>query len=313
MNRIWGYISVMMAMIFFGISNTFNKILLQTLDPIDLAALSYCLAAVFLFLVRYSPLKNRLSSFLDTGHDLEHFMSPKDYLILFSTAILGILIAPLLYLNGLKYSTAVNASFLLIVEILFIILIGILFLKESFQRKDILAFFLLLLGTVLLLTGGNLENLFMSYSWGNMLIILAAFCWSIDTTLSKFLSFKSDIVLITALKSAIGGLLLLGLSASMGLKIQMSLTYLPYLLFVGIFSIGTALILIYLSIRINGATRAGSLFSLASLFGAVSAFFILKEPFTIMQLFFGLLMLAGVLIFYLNGEQGTGDLKKMAR
>jgi len=303
MNRLWGYISVIMAMIFFGISNTFNKILLQTLDPIDLAALSYCLAAAFLFIVRYSPLKNRLSSFMDTGHDLENFMSPKDYIILFSTALLGIVIAPLLYLNGLKYTTAVNASLLLIVEILFIIIIGTLFLKERFQKKDILAFFLLILGTVLLVTNGNLQNFFINYSWGNLLIILAAFFWSIDTTLSKFLSFKSDIILITALKSAIGGVVLLFISLTVDLKIQISMAYLPYLLFVGIFSIGTALILIYLAIRIIGATRAGSLFSLASLFGAVSAFLILKEPFTIMQLFFGLLMLSGVFIFYLNGNE----------
>ncbi|HMK53304.1 MAG TPA: DMT family transporter [Methanobacteriaceae archaeon] len=302
MNRLWGYISVIMAMVLFGLSNTFNKILLGNLEPIDLAALSYCIAAVFLFAVRYSPLKNRLLTLINTGHDVENFMTRKDYVILFVTAILGTVIAPLLYLNGLNRTTAVNASLLLIVEILFVILIGIFFLKEHVNKKDSFGFIFIIVGTVFLITNGQPENFSISLDLGSTLIIGAAFFWSIDTTLSKFLSYKGDIILITAIKSAIGGLLLLLISLSINLTISLRLENLPYLLFVSVFSIGAALILIYLSIRIIGATRTGSLFSLSALFGAVFAFLILKEPFTIMQLLFGLLMLSGVLIFYLNSE-----------
>ncbi|MCE7698710.1 MAG: EamA family transporter [Methanobacterium paludis] len=58
MNRYWGYLSVITATIFFGIWNTFSKILLQYLDPIALSAIVYTIAGVFLFLVRLSPFNN---------------------------------------------------------------------------------------------------------------------------------------------------------------------------------------------------------------------------------------------------------------
>ncbi|MEG3224871.1 MAG: EamA family transporter [Methanobacteriales archaeon Met13] len=289
-------------MVLWGLSNTFNKILLSNLDPIDLAALSYCLAAVFLFAVRYSPLQTLLLTLTNTDHDLENFMNKKDYVILFITALLGTVVAPLLYLNGLNLTTAVNASLLLIVSILFVIIIGILFLKEHINRKDSFAFLFITVGTIFLVTNGQPENFSISLDLGSLLIIGAAFFWSIDTTLSKLLSYKGDIILITALKSLIGGLLLLLISLCINLNIPVQLENIAYLIFVSIFSIGAGLILIYLAIRIIGATRTGSLFSLSALFGAVFAFLILKEPFTIMQLFFGLLMLSGVLIFYLNSE-----------
>ncbi|MDP3065585.1 MAG: DMT family transporter, partial [Methanobacteriaceae archaeon] len=205
MNRLWGYISVIIAMVLWGLSNTFNKILLSNLDPIDLAALSYCLAAVFLFAVRYSPLQTRLLTLINTGHDLENFMNKKDYVILFITALLGTVVAPLLYLNGLNLTTAVNASLLLIVEILFVIIIGVLFLKEHINRKDSFAFLFIIVGTIFLVTQGQAENFSISLDLGSLLIIGAAFFWSIDTTLSKLLSYKGDIILITALKSSIGG------------------------------------------------------------------------------------------------------------
>ncbi|HIH71356.1 MAG TPA: EamA family transporter, partial [Methanothermobacter thermautotrophicus] len=49
-----------------------------------------------------------------------------DYLILLLTALLSTVIAPLLFLTGLGDTTAVNASLILNVEVLFIILLGYL-------------------------------------------------------------------------------------------------------------------------------------------------------------------------------------------
>ena len=80
---------------------------------------------------------------------------------------------------------------------------------------------------------------------------------------------------------------------------------LPFLLFVSIFSIGSAFILIYFAIREIGATRVGAIFPLSSLFGAVFAFIILGEPLTLMELSFGLLMLIGVFILYWNPKGST--------
>ena len=203
-----------------------------------------------------------------------------------------------MYLNGLDRITVVNASLLLNVEIIFIIIIMIVFLKESFQKKDILGFGLLIIGTIFLATNEDLRSVSFTEGIGSLFVIIAAFFWSIDTTMSEFLSNKSDLILITALKCFLGCSILFLLSLLLGLSFSLPLNHLPYLLFVGIVSIGIAFVLIYFAIRQIGSTRTESFFALSSLFGAVFAFTLLKEPFTIMPALFGLLILLGVFIIY---------------
>jgi len=294
----WGYISVFAATVLFGIWNTFSKILLQDLDPIALSALVYCIAGVFLFSVRFSGFNQKLMGMLDSNSEAETFMSRKDYAILITTATAGSVIAPIIYLNGLKDITAVNASLLMNAEVLFIIVIGILILKESFQKREGVGLILLLMGTIFLATNGDINNFSITQSFGTLLVIIAAFFWSIDTTLSKFLSNKRDLLWVSAVKCSIGGLILLILSLLFGLNLTVPLNHLSYLLFIGLVSIGFSFVMIYYAIRKIGSTRTGSIFPLSSLFGAIFAFLILNEPFTFLQLLFGILMLLGVFIIY---------------
>jgi drug/metabolite transporter (DMT)-like permease len=294
----WGYISVFAATVLFGIWNTFSKILLQDLDPIALSALVYCIAGVFLFSVRFSGFNQKLMGMLDSNSEAETFMSRKDYAILITTATAGSVIAPIIYLNGLKDITAVNASLLMNAEVLFIIVIGILILKESFQKREGVGLILLLMGTIFLATNGDVNNFSITQSFGTLLVIIAAFFWSIDTTLSKFLSNKRDLLWVSAVKCSIGGLILLVLSLLLGLNLTVPLNHLSYLLFIGLVSIGFSFVMIYYAIRKIGSTRTGSIFPLSSLFGAIFAFLILNEPFTFLQLLFGILMLLGVFIIY---------------
>ena len=297
-DRKWGYVSVIAATILFGIWNTFSKILLQDLDPLALSALVYCIAGIFLFSVRYSGINNKLMGMLDSKFEAETFMTRKDYLILLITAIAGSVIAPFIYLNGLKEITAVNASLLMNAEVIFIIIIGIFFLNERFQRKEVYGLILLLIGTIFLAINGDIRNFSVTQSFGTLLVIIAAFFWSIDTTMSKFLSNKRDLLGVSALKCSIGGLVLLIISLLLGLNLSIPINHIPYLLFIGLVSIGFSFVMIYYAIRKIGSTRTGSIFPFSSLFGAIFAFLILNEPFTFLQLLFGLLMILGVYIIY---------------
>ncbi len=303
MDRYWGYVAVITATVFFGVWNTFSKILLEDLNPLALSALVYLVAGIFLLLVHFSPFNNRFMDILNKDTPVETDFSKKNYIVLITTILAGAFIAPFVYLNGLDRITAVNASLLLNVEILFIIIIGILFLKETVQKKDIIGFGLLIIGTIFLATNGDLSSISVNEGIGSLLVIIAAFFWSIDTTLSKFLSNKSDLIIITAVKCFSGGLILFLLSLMLGLSFKVPINHLPYLFFMGIFSIGIAFVLIYFSIRQIGSTRTGSLFALSSLFGAIFAFTFLKEPFTTIQALFGLIMILGVFIIY-KSEKG---------
>ena len=300
MHRYWGYLSALTVALIFGVWYSFDKILLQYLHPLALAGLTYVAAALFLFLIRFSPLQSRILTILNRENEVESFISRRDYVLVFITALLGSVVAPAIYLTGLNQITAVTAALLMNVQAFFIIVIGIFFLKESVQKKDIFGFIFLLSGAIFLTTGNGGNLSFNQSLYGSMMVILAALFWSMDTSLSKFLSNKRDLVLIAALKCSIGGVFLILISLIMGLNLKLPLNQLPYLIFIGLFCISFSLVLTYFSIREIGSTRTGSIFAFDSLFGAIFAFIILNEPFTILQLLFGLFMLFGVFILYRN-------------
>lgn len=300
MDRMWGYLGALAVALLFGVWFTLDKILLNYLHPFVLAAMTYLIATVFLFIIYFSPLYPRVLKILHGDTRVETSISKKEYGILILIALFGSVIAPSINLTGLNQITAVNAALLANTEVLFVILIGIFFLKETVVRKDVLGFACLLIGTIFLSTN-NFQNLTLTSNiYGNILVVVAAFFWSLDASLSKFLSNKRDIIYITALECAIGGSILLVISLSMGLNFRLPLNMIPLLLFIGVICLSFSLVLSYFAIREIGSTRTGSIYALSSLFGAVIAFSVLKEPFTIYQLFFGILMLIGVLILYKN-------------
>jgi drug/metabolite transporter (DMT)-like permease len=84
------------------------------------------------------------------------------------------------------------------------------------------------------------------------------------------------------------------------LSFSIPLDKVPLLLFIGLVCLSFSLPLIYYAIRIIGSTRTGSIFSLSSLFGAITAVIVLGESLSLMQLSFGVLMILGVYILYIG-------------
>jgi drug/metabolite transporter, DME family len=291
-----------MVALLFGVWFSLDKILLGYLHPLALAAMVYLLASALLFLIRISPLHDHILEIIHGQSKVEIHISRRNYLTLFLTALFGAVIAPALYLSGLNQITAVNAALLTNVEILFIIILGIFFLKESVKTKDIVGFAFLLVGAIFLSTN-NLQNItFDQNVVGSLLVVLASFFWAMDTTLTKFLSNKRDIFFLTGLKCGIGGSILFILSIFLGLSFTLPLNMIPLLFLIGWGCMSFAIVLIYIAIREIGSTRTGSIFSTSAIFGAITAFIILGEPLNATQLLFGILMFVGILILYHKGN-----------
>lgn len=299
MTHHWGYVGAVVSAVLFGISSTLNKIALENVNPLLIAGLIYFIGGVFLFAVRVSPLNKRVLSLLETPTETETKIAKRDYGILALVILSGSVTAPLLLLYGLTTTTAINTALLLNTESLLTVLIAFAFLKERGERKDYLGIILLLVGIVFLTTSGEFQKLTLtSQIMGNLLIVGACLFWSIDNNLSKFLSKKRDIILITGLKCFIGGSILLALAFLLGISFNMPLISVPYLLSVGAFSIAFSVLLFLFALREIGSMRTGVVFSTSSLFGAVFAFVVLREVFTLIQLLAGLVMLLGVYILY---------------
>lgn len=303
MSHHWGYVSAVVSAVLFGVSSTLNKIALENVNPTVVAGMIYFVAGALLFIIHLTPLCKKILTKLDTS-ETEAKITNKDYKTLIFVILCGSIIAPLLLLNGLNQTTAINSSLLLNAEVLFTVAIAFIFLNERCGKGEYLGILLLLVGVIFVTTNGAFQNLALSeYLLGNMLIIGACFFWGIDNNLSKLLSKKRDIIMVTGLKCFIGGSVLLVLSFILGFSFYIPLVSIPYILFVGAFSIAFSILAFLFALRKIGSMRTGVIFSLSSLFGAVLAFVVLRESFTIIQLIAGLVMILGIYVLYRCGKR----------
>lgn len=303
MSHHWGYVSAVVSAILFGVSSTLNKIALENVNPTVVAGMIYFVAGVFLFAVHLSPLCKKILTRLDTS-ETETKILKRDFRVLAFVVLCGSTIAPLLLLNGLNQTTAINSSLLLNAESLFTVAIAFIFLNERCAKREYIGILMLLVGVIFLTTNGAFQNLTLTENViGNLLIIGACFFWGIDNNLSKFLSQKRDIIMVTGLKCFIGGLALLSTSFLLGFSFSIPLVAIPYILFVGAFSIAFSIMFFLFALRKIGSMRTGVIFSLSSLFGAVLAFVVLRESFTIIQLVAGWVMILGIYVLYRCGKR----------
>jgi drug/metabolite transporter (DMT)-like permease len=301
----WGYVAAIASAILFGASSTQNKIVLQNVNPTVIAGLIYFVAGVFLFVIHISPLCPKILAKLDTA-GIETKITKKDFKVLTLVIFCGSIIAPLLLMNGLSQTRAINASLLLNAESLFTVAIAFVFLNERCVKRESIGIVLLLVGVIFVTTNGAFGKLTFSENiLGNLLILGACFFWGIDNNLSKFLSRKRDIILITGLKCLIGGIALLGISFFLAFNFTIPLMSIPYILFVGAFSIAFSILFFLFALRKIGSMRTGVIFSLSSLFGAALAFIVLRESFTVIQAMAGLVMILGIYVLYRCGKRYT--------
>ena len=192
---------------------------------------------------------------------------------------------------------------LLNAESLFTAVIAFVFLNERGAKREYLGIAMLLIGVVFVTANGEFQKLTLTENIaGSLLIIGACLFWGIDNNLSKFLSRKRDIVLVTGLKCFTGGLALLIIGFFLGINFSIPLISIPYLLSVGAFSIAFSILLFLFALRKIGSMRTGVIFSASSLFGAVLAFVALREEFTPIQVTAGLVMLLGIYVLYAYGK-----------
>ena len=116
----------------------------------------------------------------------------------------------------------------------------------------------------------------------------------LDNSLSKKLSIENDMIKVASLKSLIGGTIILSVAIFLKIPFNITLSQIPYLLFVGFFSIGLSIVLFLSSLRMIGSMKTIVIFSASSLFGAISAFIILKEPISMIQIIAGIIMIYAV-------------------
>jgi drug/metabolite transporter (DMT)-like permease len=113
-NIIIGYLSAVVAALLFGSVSTLAKPLLSTVDPIFLSSIIYLTAGLF-----FTPSATRTRSKITS----------KYFLLILTSAIFGAAIAPIVFFQGLKMSTAADTALLANGETVFSILFALLIFR----------------------------------------------------------------------------------------------------------------------------------------------------------------------------------------
>jgi drug/metabolite transporter (DMT)-like permease len=275
-------LAALAAAVLFGASAPLAKILLGGIDPVPLAALLYLgsgASAVLLDLVvsLTGPETRR-----ETG------LSKNDLPWLTGAILTGGVAAPILLMLGLQYTPAATAALLLNFEMVATTLIALLVFKEAVGRRAWWAVGLVTVASVVLSWNSTAG---WGFSPGALAILAACTLWGIDNNLTGNISAHNPLRIVL-FKGLGAGLCSTLIALMVGQRFPAPSSLLLALL-LGALSYGLSITLFILAMRGLGAARTSTLFGSAPFAGALIAFALLREPFTLAFLPALLLMATG--------------------
>jgi drug/metabolite transporter (DMT)-like permease len=301
-NKHIGYVSAIIAAMLFGSVSTITKPILEDLNALSVSSLTYIIAGLSLIpFLKFSYTNSNSNSNSNSNNTLETTNNTsskkrkwtdnrKSYFLLLLTSLCGAVIAPTLFFYGLSNTSASDSSILINGEVLFSILLAVVFFNEKLIKREIIALILVLVGIVILTTNMQFlssSNSFVEFNIGNILIVGSTLFWALDNNISKILSKNIHIPKIIVLKTLIGGSLLFILTITVfGIAEfdAVDIIHMPYLVFAGSMGFGASLFFFLHSLKRIGTIKTILLFSTSSLFGMIFAKIFLNENITIYQI-----------------------------
>lgn len=282
-NIINGYASAIVAAILFGGVSTIGKPIVSTVDPLLLSAIIYLIAGLF-----FTPLAARTSSKI----------TRKTFFLIVVSAVSGAAIAPIIFFQGLKMSTAADTALLANGETVFSILFALLIFRERLKPVGYIAVTLILSGVFLVTTNLDFNSSIFSLNVGNVLVILATCIWGFDNNICKIIARQIHISKLIQLKALIGGTILIGMAIISGIPFSIHSEQLIPIILLSVFGFAISLYLYLHSIKRIGVIKASSLLSLSAVFGVIFAIIFLRESINVNQIIAISVMIFGVHLMY---------------
>ncbi len=174
---------LLLAVIFWGFSFVFTKILLDYVTPIELMGLRFIIGLPFLYIVL---LKKKIKLQFER----------KDY----SRVLLGGLIITahfFIQITGVNYTSATNTGWIISVTPLVLAILSYFILKEKIGKNGIYGIIIATIGIILLVSNGKLSNIDWLSSVGDWLVLLSAHTWAIYTVITRDISRKYNPIAVT--------------------------------------------------------------------------------------------------------------------
>ena len=248
----------------YAVNVPFSKLLLKSVAPSVMAALLYLGAGIGLFLISFPSrlFKKETKSEPITKKELP-------YVVLM---VLLDIIAPILLMFGLLYSSAANVSLINNFEIVATSVIALVIFKETVSKKLWTAIALVIVASLILTFE---KTAIFEFNIGSLFVFGACLCWGFENNCTKMLSHKSttQIVIIKGIFSGIGSLIVAFISK----EPLPSLSMLLLVLLLGFISYGLSINFYIKAQKDLGAAKTSAYYSVAPFFGAFFGMVVLGE------------------------------------
>jgi drug/metabolite transporter (DMT)-like permease len=284
-------------MLIWAASWIFIKFSLKEIPPFSLAFLRFLIASPVIILIALTTKKRK--------REEEMKISLKEIPIYSVLALTGVTLLYIVEFFGLEYTTAINASILINLSVIFIALFAFFFFKEKLKKKESLGIIIAFIGTFFIISHGSFLKFMNEKTFlGDMLFIFSAILWTIYSILGKKFLEKKDPLIVTTYTFILGTIFLFPFALY-----DNFLSYIPEISFFGwlsifflaIFCSVIAYVVWFQAMKEEKAYKVAVFIYLIPLFTAILANVFLKEEITPFIVLGGALVIYGV---YLTESRG---------
>lgn len=280
---------LVLATLLWGGNFVIGRAVAGDIPPITLAFLRWCVAFIVFLPIAYSRVKR------------EWPMIKTHWPAVIVMAITGVACFNTLVYIGVYYTTSINASLMNSSTPIIIYILSFIFLKERLSKFQLIGTALSLAGVAFILSKGSLETLLsFSFNKGDLIVLIAVFCWGVYSLLVKQYAGRLPGYSTFLITIALGVIMLLPFTIYELMTTSVDIVWSPStigaILYVGI----VASIIAFLSwnsgVVALGANKASIYLNFIPLFAAIFAVLFLGEDLLLAQVIGGLAVICGVLL-----------------
>ncbi len=278
---------LVLVTLFWGVTPAFMKVSLLEIEAFPFSSLRLFAALIVsgLFLLISGSWKR---------------VEKKDWLLFTIIGLFGFFIFQICFPIGVKYTSASISALIMATLPVNVVLINLLSKSETISFRTITGIVLSIVGITIIILGTkggiSLEG---TYSKGVILLIVSEMGFAVYTVKSKFLINKYSLYQVMFLVILFSFVPFLFISAKDVLLIPFhSISAIAWtgVIFTGIFGTCIANILWYRGIKHIGSTKTSIYANLPPVFGIIVSFLFLNETLTLLQIFGGGVIMAGVIL-----------------
>lgn len=279
-----GFIYLTITLIFFSSYEVVGRMLTNLVNPYQLNFIRFLIGGLLLLPLAVYHIKNKKIK-----------LDIKDMLYISLIGLVNVVLSMSFFQIGINATKASLAAVIFSSNPLFVIISAHFILKENLNLEKILGLIIGIAGLVIVFYKDL--NISKSYTYGIIMLILAAITYGIYTTMGKKFSQKTDSVIMNSLSFIIGSLLLLPIL----LIKHYPIFYVPYkallpMAYLTFFVTGIAYYTYFVGLMYMDAGVGSMIFLIKPILASLLAWMLLSEKIS-MQLAIGtLVILAGIAI-----------------